>query len=83
MTAEARLLALAKPQGRCMFHPTHAHARHRLWDAIDCSLRMDGWSAQKVADNYGVTVQEVLDVREAYARARRLHRPLPGRLASD
>jgi hypothetical protein len=74
-----RLLAKAQPQGPCFLCGPRNHARHRLWDAIDCSLRVDRLSAGQAAEEYGVTVREVEDVRLAFSYARRRKRSLPGR----
>lgn len=51
--------------------------RHRLWDAIECSVRMDGLAfAMK---DYDVSKREALALADAFAHARRRHVLLPGR----
>ena len=77
--AHSRLMAKAEKQGPCFLCGPRNFARHRLWDAIDSAIRLDGWSDLKIARNWSVTVQEVRDVREAFAAARKAHRALPGR----
>ena len=52
-------------------------ARHRLWDAVDTSGRMDG--VKRAASDYGMSVADVRLVMDEFAEARRQHRPLPGR----
>lgn len=80
MSAAARLMAKAVKQGPCLICGRPGHlARHRLWDALDTAIRVDGWTDKKIADNWQVDVQEVRDVREAFAEARKRKRPLPGR----
>jgi hypothetical protein len=83
MTALDRLMEKAKRQGPCLLCG-HGYARHRLWDAIDQHLRM-GTSVRTTALIWApdLTVQEVRDVREAYASARRAKRALPGRALAD
>lgn len=78
MTALDRLMAKAVKQGPCFLCGETALARHRTWDAIDADLQA-GARELTIARNYVVKVQEVRDVREAYAEARRRKRPLPGR----
>lgn len=50
--------------------------RHRLWDAIESSARVDGleWAMR----DYRASRGEVLRLVDAYARARRGHRIRPG-----
>jgi len=53
-------------------------ARHRLWDAIETSIRVDGIA--NVRQNWpGTSGRDATLLRSAYAEARRLHVPLPGR----
>jgi len=83
MTARQRLESKAQEQGPCFLCGPRNLARHRLWDSIDCSIRvdgLDGWDVLQIAKRYGVSEQEVRDVREAFREARRLHKPLPGRM---
>lgn len=55
-------------------------SRHRLWDALDARGRsVDG--PEGTAADYGIPASDVRLVMEAYADARRRHRPLPGRAA--
>lgn len=70
----------ARRQGPCLFcAQPGASARHRLWDAVDFTLRLDGMSPAEVAKDRSMDVGEVRWVAEAFARARKAHRPLPGR----
>jgi hypothetical protein len=79
MKALDRLMEKARKQGPCLLCG-HGYARHRLWDAIDGALRIDRMDEEQIGRNWpGVTVQEIADVREAYAAARRAKRALPGR----
>lgn len=88
MTALERLMVKARKQGPCLLCG-HSYARHRVWDSIDAELRAeairpDGYSEGGVfyvAGLYNVTVEEVRDVREAFAAARKAKRALPGRVA--
>lgn len=80
MTALDRLMAKAVKQGPCLICGQPGHlARHRLWDSIDTSIRLSGWTDFRIARAYSVPAQEVHDVREAFAEARKRKRPLPGR----
>lgn len=79
MTARELLLRIGRKQGPCLICGRSGHlARHRLWDALDSTLRA-GESESAVGRWYAVPVAEVRCVREAYAEARRAHRVLPGR----
>lgn len=77
MSALDRLMEKARRQGPCLLCG-QGYARHRLWDSIDAELR-SGASVAKAAYWYGVDLQEVCDVRDTYAAARRAKRQLPGR----
>lgn len=84
VSALDRLVAKAVEQGPCLICcQPGAFARHRTWDAIDTSIRVDGWTDLKIAREYSVKVQEVRDVREAFAEARKRKRLLPGRQAPE
>jgi hypothetical protein len=71
-----RLWSDRGPCGACNF----PQARHREWDSLDCDLRRRR-TALALAREYGWTVAQIRAVAPAYAEARRLHRPLPGREA--
>lgn len=81
MKALDRLLDKARPQGPCFLCGPRNLARHRLWDAIDVSLRVDRLTPLETAEEYGISREEVVDVRVAFREARRKHRALPGRAA--
>jgi len=53
-------------------------ARHRLWDAIETSIRVDGL-AYVQRDWPGTTAADARLLRAAYDEARRRHVALPGR----
>jgi hypothetical protein len=50
--------------------------RHRLWDAVDMSGRLDG--VRFAAKDYSMSGGDVRLVMRAYEMARREHRRLPG-----
>src|SRR5215208_2464292 len=83
LAARERLLEKAKPQGPCFLCGPRNYARHRLWDAIDCGLRVDRMSVAVAADNWSVPVEEVIDVRAAFNGARKRRRALPGRAVEE
>ncbi len=73
-------LERARRQGPCLIcGAPGVLARHRLWDAVDASLRLDGMSPEEIAKDRHLDVGEVRWVLEQYAKARREHRTLPGR----
>lgn len=72
-------LEKARRQGPCLICEPGSSARHRLWDAVDCGLRIDGMTPEQAARNWALDVGEVRWIRDAYASARKAHRPLPGR----
>jgi hypothetical protein len=81
--ALARLYRLWEDSGACAMCGTYQGC-HREWDSIDAFQRLYSRSHALRAIRLewpDYTRHQVRAVRDAYAEARRLHRPLPGREA--
>lgn len=57
----------------------NGYARHRLWDSIDSEMRYGKMTDAEIADNWAISIEEVRDIRWAFAEARHKKRSLPGR----